>query len=401
MKLKNMNSTKSISTRKIKNKSKSSKNKRTRRRMGGEVIGSGGFGCVFRPALKCKNKTQRKSNMVSKLLTIRHAKKEYAIIRKIKSKLQTIPYYEDYFLVDNISSCSLAPLSETDLSNFNKKCKTMKKHENITAETVNEELGKLRALNLPDGGFSLNVYYTNMKKKDDFKFINNEISQLLTDAIIPMNELGVYHADIKEANILFNMHTQRIGLIDWGLSFYLKSERAHIPKIIKNKPFQYNIPFSVILFNKIFDKSYSNFLKKHKNYQVTPEETIRFVEKYVDLWIEKRGKGHLDVIEEIWKIVADDEETDVLHTFIIPYISDILVKYTSGNKFQKDKYFHEVFLRNLDVWGLLMSYSTVLEDNRFNLKSAISDLYIDYLFNTSSEPIDISSVKEHLKHIAN
>ena len=277
----------------------------------------------------------------------------------------------------------------------------MKKHEKITAENVNEELGKLRALNLPDGGFNLNVYYANMKKKEDFKFINNELSEMLTEAIIPMNDLGVYHADIKEGNILFNMNTQRIGLIDWGLSFYLKSERAHIPKIIKNKPFQYNIPFSVILFNKTFDKYYSSFLKKHKKYQVTPEETIKFVEKYVELWIEKRGKGHLDVIEEIWKIVADDEETDVLRTFIIPYLSDILVKYTSGNKFQKDQYFHEIFLRNLDVWGLLMSYSTVLEDNRFNLKSAISDLYIDYLFNTSSEPIDISSLKERLKHIAN
>ena len=74
----------------------------TKKKKAGKAIGAGGFGCVFRPALKCKNKTQRKSNMVSKLLTQRHAKKEFAIIRKIKSRLQTIPYYEEYFLVDNI-----------------------------------------------------------------------------------------------------------------------------------------------------------------------------------------------------------------------------------------------------------------------------------------------------------
>ena len=54
-----MKSNKFSKTRKLKNKTKIFKSNRTRRRVGGDVIGSGGFGCVFRPALKCKNKTQR------------------------------------------------------------------------------------------------------------------------------------------------------------------------------------------------------------------------------------------------------------------------------------------------------------------------------------------------------
>jgi hypothetical protein len=38
---------------------------------GGKVIASGGYGCIFRPALKCVNKPRPK-NEVSKLMTNKH-----------------------------------------------------------------------------------------------------------------------------------------------------------------------------------------------------------------------------------------------------------------------------------------------------------------------------------------
>ena len=39
---------------------------------GGEVIASGGFGCVFSPALKCKNK-KRTKNKITKLMIRKNA----------------------------------------------------------------------------------------------------------------------------------------------------------------------------------------------------------------------------------------------------------------------------------------------------------------------------------------
>ena len=55
---------------------------------GGKVIASGGFGCVFSPALKCKGvKIRRGKNRISKLLTKKHALKEYNEIQIIKKKL--------------------------------------------------------------------------------------------------------------------------------------------------------------------------------------------------------------------------------------------------------------------------------------------------------------------------
>jgi hypothetical protein len=45
---------------------------------GGKPLASGGFGCVFKPALKCKdkNKERKLTNQVSKLMLKKYAKKE-------------------------------------------------------------------------------------------------------------------------------------------------------------------------------------------------------------------------------------------------------------------------------------------------------------------------------------
>ena len=359
-------------------------------RKGGKVIGSGGFGCVFRPALKCSKKTNRGANMVSKLMTKRHAKKEYSTIKKIKKKVSEIPQYSNYFLINNVSSCTPAALTDSDLSNFDEKCKVMKKYDDITSENVNENLKKLKTLNLPDGGISLSTYYGNMNSDSDFEYINNQLIGLLKNGILPMNQIGVYHGDIKEGNILFNLNTQRIGLIDWGLSFSTNSKNAKIPKLLKNKPLQYNLPFSIILFNSTFDKKYKEFLKTNS---LDYKSSLRiFLTDYIDEWIKKRGEGHLEVIEDLWSSVSNEKNTDVIQTYIVPYLMDILREFTYNGKFNKRYYFNKIFLPNLDIWGFLMSYSTVLEDNTFNKRQFISRLYIDYLISTPTETINPSEV---------
>jgi hypothetical protein len=89
---------------------------------GGKVIASGGFGCVFSPALKCQGETKRAKNKISKLMTERHALQEYEEIDNIKQKLDIIPDYTDYFLLSDITICRPAKLTETDLQQFSKKC---------------------------------------------------------------------------------------------------------------------------------------------------------------------------------------------------------------------------------------------------------------------------------------
>ena len=51
------------------------KTKRKYTLKGGDLIGQGGFGCVFRPTIPCKNRT-RKKNKISKIFLGRNSKKK-------------------------------------------------------------------------------------------------------------------------------------------------------------------------------------------------------------------------------------------------------------------------------------------------------------------------------------
>jgi hypothetical protein len=44
---------------------------------GGKVLASGGFGCVFSPALKCEGESKRAKGKISKLMSEKHATEEY------------------------------------------------------------------------------------------------------------------------------------------------------------------------------------------------------------------------------------------------------------------------------------------------------------------------------------
>ena len=46
---------------------------------------------------------------------------------------------------------------------------------------------------------------------------------------------------------------------------------------------------------------------------------------------------------------------------IITYISNILDKYTINGEFKEDKYYNEVYLKNLDLWGTVMSCVNIFD----------------------------------------
>ena len=43
---------------------------------GGKVIGSGTYGCVFKPPLMCEDDTERPKNYISKVMNKRNAEEE-------------------------------------------------------------------------------------------------------------------------------------------------------------------------------------------------------------------------------------------------------------------------------------------------------------------------------------
>jgi serine/threonine protein kinase len=388
---------------------------------GGKVIASGGFGCVFKPAIKCKGQ-KRNEKDVTKLMKIKYAKSEYKGIQKYKEMLDGIPNYSDYFLVDGFSICEPDKLDEEDLQKFDKKCSALKKMK-ITSSNVNSNLDKLRSLNMPYGGVDVGDYIetTRMDYKKLSK-MNISLIELLKKGILPMNEKGIYHCDIKDSNILVqetNEGELKTRLIDWGLSTAFK-DRNSIPKPLTKRPFQFNVPFSVVLFNDTFTKMHGEFLKKHKS--PTYFETREFVINYVITWINERGPGHLKSLNNIFKALfergliniekqfkEDIIEFEYTFYFIFEYISYVIFKFTRDGKFDKMEYFSQVFLKNLDVWGLTMTYLPILEylenyyDDLCECELEIIDKIkraVLYVIECSYVPIDVDILANKLEELS-
>ena len=163
---------------------------------GGKVIASGGFGCVFKPALKCTN--GKIHNGITKLMFNKYIQSEILEMENVKKKVVNIKNYKDYFLVDNIESCKINKLNQEDLYNI-LTCSNLKKH-GINEYNINYNLDKLSALQIPDGGIDIQKFieYNNYNK--DLIIINNLLIKLLKNAIIPMNKNKLYHFDIKGAS---------------------------------------------------------------------------------------------------------------------------------------------------------------------------------------------------------
>ena len=367
-------------------------------KIGGNVIGSGGFGCVFRPALKCKGKKRTVKKMISKLMSVKHAKSEYQEIQTFKKLLHTIPNYGHYFLLNDITICKPDALTTEDLRDFNSNCSALT--DDYSSETINSAVdNELQLLTMPDGGMDLQEYMRTIDYKD-LPSINNTLINLLVNGIIKMNKKKVLHADIKDSNILMDGR-----LIDWGLSTtYTLSE---IPTKLKNRTIYYNSPFSNVLFNNVFNSMYSYFLS------ITPNATYAvtriFVEEYIQKWFEHRGHGHYNLIKRFFKCLFVDSlsrENPVMD-FIVDYITTILTEYTKGGKIDLLKYFTDVYIHIVDVYGFLTVYLSIMELladnytklNQYELKlfNAIKALVLTHLFEPRLEPNDIAVVVAELK----
>ena len=363
---------------------------RTRRKRGGKVIGSGGYGCVFRPALRCNGTRKRVSKTISKLMLNKYVKREYMEITKFLPILQKIPNYKNYFIIEGANICQPAPLTRSDLNNFDVKCKVLRKRD-INSTNINSNLDKLSSLNLQDGGVELGIYIYSGLSLDGIKDLNMRMIQLLMNGILPMNKYHVYHADIKEANIVVDT-SKYVRLIDWGLSMYTTSSK-NIPDVLQGKPFQYNLPFSIILFNNTFKTMYSTFLKTTSH--LDNNSVAVFLKGYIEKWNKKRGKGHIKTIISIWSDITGKQ--NIQESIIIPYLSAILLEYTRNGQFDTMRYFQNVFLKLLDLWGFIICYAAFLEGGYKNEK--INNLITTYLFKMPTENINIDNLVHDLKNL--
>lgn len=387
---------------------------------GGNVLASGGFGCIFDPPIKCQNTYYNTDpNNLSKLMIKKNAESEFRHIQSFKSLLQSVPNYSRYFLLDNFTICQPDKLTNTDLSNF-QKCKALTKR-GYNKKNINNSLEDLLVINMPNGGINVEEFVGKYFTKNNIIHLNNSLIDLLQNGIIPMNALKVYHCDIKDSNVLVDSSFET-RLIDWGLSVHKPEELFNeVPKGLYRRPFQFNVPFSVILFNGEFIKLYDDFLLRNKdpNYYDIRE----FVVNYIFVWNEIRGAGHLEAINDIIKQFSEGElvainkqnvkdhmiEYDFTYYYIVEYITKIIKKYTVHGKLELFNYFNNIFIKNVDIWGFVMIYiciyekiysSNIAEDFK-PVTQQIKYIIQDFLFSNPTQLINISLLIEELTKLNN
>lgn len=404
-----------------------SRTKKNYRKKGGKVIASGGYGCVFEPALRCEGDTKRTKNKITKLMSDKHATQEYEEINSIKEKLDSIPNYEDYFLLNDITLCRPSKLTATDLEAFGDKCTALPK-DDITKKNINQKLDSVMALNLPNGGIPVDDYiYENGDYNKLYK-THMALVNLLKKGIIPMNKKNVFHSDIKDSNVLIEEKDSNLKarLIDWGLTVeYTPGSSGVFPKNWRNRPLQFNVPFSVIIFSDLFYEKYSKYLSDGG--QVDETALRPFVIDYINQWIRERGAGHYKFINEIMFLLYSSElnsvseaskpgvvETEITMPYIVDYIIDVLLHYT---KFKSDgalnlrEYLDDVYIKIVDIWGFITAYYPFLEmfsNNYFSLNEKqlkvfkqIQFIFNEYLYTPRHEPYNMNELFEDLKSLGN
>ena len=104
-------------------------------------------------------------------------------------------------------------------------------------------------------------------------------------------------------------------------------------------------------------------------------------------------------------------EYEFTYYYIVEYISKILFKYTNNGKLNLLEYFNQIFLKNIDIWGLTMLYMVFLDHQQelfdWDMINEIHDEFIQkikyiiihFLFETPTEVININDLASELQSL--
>lgn len=276
---------------------------------------------------------------------------------------------------------------------------------------------------MPNGGLPIDEFLLKHNSYKNIVKLNNTLIKLLNNGIILMNQHNIYHCDIKDSNILIDSSSNlKARLIDWGLSTeYVANINYPFPKTWRNRPFQFNLPFSIVIFSDLFFEKYSKYL--NEGGKIDFNSLKPFIIEYINLWLKERGSGHYSYINHIMFMLfsnefddmnKDDKEklikNDITLPYIYNYIIQVLIHFTY---FKEDKtinlrkYLDSVFIKIVDIYGFIISYLPIFEalfenynklnETELKLFENMKVLFIKYLFSPRIEPINILELVNELK----
>lgn len=319
------------------------------------VIGEGAYGCIHKPSLTCKeNKIQNYKNKVSKVLT------------KSKAKIEL----EEYTSIDNADKAHeyyLGKPVECSVDNTPTNIQAIEKCKK-GAELL-KNLGDLSLLVMDDGGVNLKDYADimaswpatpeNVDKTERFFIEFHRIFH----GIAVFIEKGILHFDMKPQNIVFIAESERMNIIDFGLTVSLKDKLAEIEASTNGMArYHWSYPFEFFFLNK---NEYETFAKMPK-----PKK-----EEYYQSILQEIATQSTDIskaVKSFFTFVMDETtDSDTFNKHMAGFYQTLVVEMTMKNytKFVKQS------ITSVDVYGLGIALLYVLKNTKHLLKDKLhSDL---------------------------
>lgn len=360
------------------------------------LIGQGGFGCVYYPELTCEGKPTKNNKYVSKLQI--HSS-EVSKELKIGKLIRTIPYYSIHF--GGITSSCEVDIAKFDKDSILKDCEVVNKHPD-----EKYILSKLDYI----PGEELKDYFLNIMSDTTYLFITLNSYYFLINSLQILNTYEICHYDIKFENIIYNIKKKIPIIIDFGLSWmFSEIQNFKTIKDLKSIFYTYTPTYYIwcpeiqiisLLVNHNFDNN--TLLKKELLFNILnqiidgmgiwgkytdpfKEEYVKSLHSFYERFIDK---DYMYIINELLKYKSTWDTYSINISFLRQYLKKI--KKCKNKKIQEFILPIIQFLfKNLSpdpetrlefskIKELL--YNTFKED----FKSSNSNNYLTYNFSTSN-----------------
>jgi len=332
-----------------------------------KLIGEGTYGCVHKPSLKCKGKNKHR-NMISKAMLTRNAiieLNEYSVMSEADKN-------KEYHL-GKPTICAVDDSAET-ISAL-RKCSNKDIFKNINDVSL---------LVMKDGGINLERFSEDIKHNT--KYDNK--AQILEHFWLDMhniimggmllNDNKILHHDLKPQNIVYNMKTREINMIDFGL---MRKKETYMNLAEASKyPYSFihwSFPFETLFYNKA-------------NYDFTVSQPLS-----------GRIKMYNNLINAFQSSSAsDNEDVDNLRTFFnyinMPNYSELYNKnvvkkywvdlYTFILSMRPDGYseFIHKSMSTVDMYGIGIAVSKVLSNTNIYIEPLLQNRLLEFVYKTTT-----------------
>ena len=394
---------------------------KSRQSDGGKAIASGGYGCVFRPAIACKGETNPRPDSISKLMLKDKAEDEMEEIEEALKLVKGIPNYSKYFALTDYHMCVPGKITKEDEKSFIDQCINPL---GVTSEYVKKDPSDYRLVVSPDLGKDLSKALKDMftRARDDkpgsagyqhlirnLINLNNTSYDFLKNGIAKMAKVGLYHADVKPQNVMTNYNRDlakpsftEMKLIDYGLVLPPGADAAYSV----NSFVMFNAPFSMFMFGREVKDDINRLLKNEAH--VYEEDKIgqggnqnRYegrisagMERIINDHVFSYARDHIPYMESIGSRafgISTSKYRSSFRNVFIDYCTVVVLDFTDRTdkkrpRFNAVKYWVDVLQYNLDVWGFLTSFLLLASYSQITHPS-ISDDYLSIVSNYLYTPV--------------